>query len=119
MRQVIETAFIALLAGVTFVSSRSLAETARRPLPVWVSKEIARLRETQSRDEIEEATYNGGRVFEFISGERFDTGDEHSLFTEGGKKLCQFGGFVGHVTSGSCDIRKIVFVRTLYPPNPG
>ena len=67
-----------------------------------------------SNDVIEEERYDGGRAFEFISGERFDTGDEHVLRDIRGKVICRFGGFVGHVTSGACDIGKIVYVRTLY-----
>jgi hypothetical protein len=92
-----------------------LAEGANSPLPAWVSKAIAERRASRSRDVIEESTYNGKRVFEFVRGDVADTGDEHTLFSEDGKEICQFGGFVGHVTRGACDFQKTIYVRTLYP----
>jgi len=94
------------------------AAAAMKPLPTWVVAAIGEHHASLSRDEIEEAGYLGKRVFEFISAERFDTGDEHAVFDESGRKICQFGGFVGHVTSGSCVIEKIIFVRTICAPKP-
>jgi hypothetical protein len=91
---------------------------ANGPLPAWLNKSIAERQASRSRDYIEEATYQGKRAFEFISGDRFDAGDEHVLFDDSGKELCKFGGFVGHVTSGSCDIEKIIYVRTIFPTKP-
>ena len=61
-----------------------LAAAAPVPLPAWVEKAVAERRESQSRDVIEESTYDGRRVYEVISGYRFDTGDEHVLFDEDG-----------------------------------
>jgi hypothetical protein len=46
-------------------------------------------------------------------GDRFDMGDEHTLFSEDGKEICKFGGYAGHVTSGVCNIERIIYVRTL------
>lgn len=91
------------------------ADAAQPPLPAWVNKAIAVRKASRSQDVIEEAVYNGKRVFEIIAGDRFDTGDEHAVFAEDGKEICKFGGFVGRVSSGSCTINKIVYVRTLYP----
>jgi hypothetical protein len=93
----------------------AVAKPAPEPLPSWVTAKIENLRASQSRDVIEEEAYDGKRTFEWISGYSFDTGDEHVLFAEDGRLICKFGGFVGHVTSGSCEPRKIVYVRTLYP----
>ena len=88
--------------------------SADDPLPAWLDKAISELQRSRSRDVIEEATYNGRKVFVFISGDRADTGDEQVLIGEDGKEICQFGGFVGRVTAGACDIGKINYVRTLY-----
>ena len=78
-------------------------------------KTLLEHRNSRSRDVIEKFVYNGQRAFLFNRGDRADTGDEHVLFGEDGKQICQFGGFVGRVTAGSCDIDKITYVRTLYP----
>jgi hypothetical protein len=64
--------------------------------------------------EVEESRYNGRRVYEFDFGDRCcDRGNEHALYSEDGKLICEFGGFAGHVTSGSCDFGKVVYRRTL------
>jgi hypothetical protein len=83
-------------------------------LPEWLLKSIQATKASAHPGTFEEATYEGQRVFEFIRGDRADTGDEHILFSEDGKEICEFGGIVGHVTSGTCSINKIVYVRTLY-----
>ena len=97
-----------------FFIQLDLAQSAGEPLPAWVKKAIAERRDAQSPDSIEESTYEGRRVFELNRGDRGDFGDEHVLFEESGREICKFGGFVGQVTSGSCDIRKITYMRTLY-----
>jgi hypothetical protein len=83
-------------------------------LPQWLLKAIGLEKASPHPGSFEEATYDDKRVFLFNSGGRSDTGDEHTLFSEDGKELCRFGGIVGHVTSGSCSIEKIIYVRTLY-----
>jgi len=108
--------FQAFCCAVLLLLQPRLAEGASTSLPVWVTKAIAERQAARSRDVIEESAYGGNRVFEIISGYRFDTGDEHVLFGEDGKEICKFGGFAGHVTSGSCDIAKVIYVRTLYQP---
>jgi len=88
--------------------------SALAAFPAWIARMI--FEQQKSIDEIdlvEESTYNGKQVFELYQGVQ-DSGNEHRLFTAGGKLICQFGGFVGHVTSGACDIQKIIYVRTLY-----
>lgn len=106
-----------ILSWVVFASTFQpvLAETATQPLPAWISKAILEHRSSKSPDVIEEAAYKGKRAFLLTRGDRFDTGDEHVLFGEDGQEICQFGGFVGRVTAGSCDIDEITYVRTLYP----
>ena len=90
-----------------------------RPLPSWVVKLIA----SQPRnggDEIEEATYQGRRVFEILPANRAsDSGNEHVLHAEDGHIICEFGGFAGHVTVGSCAISQIRYVRTLFSHHKG
>jgi len=66
---------------------------------------------------IEKATYAGRPAFTTTATDRFDTGDEHSLFSEDGKLICRYGGFVGEVTSGSCELDQIEYVSTLYDPD--
>jgi len=82
-------------------------------LPQWLQKAIGLEKASTHPGSFEEATYDGKRVFQFTRGDLSDTGDEHTLFSEDGKEICKFGGFVGHVTSGSCSINKIIYVRTL------
>jgi len=90
-----------------------LATEQDAPLPQWLFKAIAGERKLPCPGKFEEATYEGKRVFELICSDRFDTGDEHTLFSEEGKEICKFGGLAGHVTSGVCDIHKIIYLRTL------
>lgn len=86
------------------------------PWPAWLAKLVA-AQPPQSSTVIEEATYDGRRVFHILPGDRGpDTGNEHVLRSEDGKVMCEFGGVAGHVTRGSCDIDKIVYLRTIYPP---
>ncbi len=66
---------------------------------------------------IEQVTYGGQPAYHTVATNRYDTGDEHSLFSADGKLICRFGGYAGRVTSGSCDLDKIAYVRTLYDPD--
>lgn len=66
--------------------------------------------------EIEKVIYKGQPAFNLIATDRADTGDEHALYSASGIFICQYGGFVGQVTAGSCDLDKIVYVSTLYDP---
>ncbi len=66
--------------------------------------------------EIQKVTYDGQPAFNLNATDRFDAGDEHALYTSGGKLICRYGGYGGEVTSGSCDPGKIVYVSTLYTP---
>ena len=104
--------------ALAFSLQPTLAQGANAPLPAWVNKAIVERRDSRSPDVIEESTYNGRRAFLFTRGDRADTGDEHVLFSEDGKQICQFGGFVGHVTAGACDLEKIIYIRTLHPSTP-
>jgi hypothetical protein len=89
-----------------------LSTEQARLLPQWLLKAIEAERKLPHPGSFEEATYEGKRVFELTRSDRFDTGDEHTLFSENGKEICKFGGFAGHVTSGVCDTGKIIYVRT-------
>ena len=90
-----------------------LATEQAAPLPQWLVKAIEAEKKLPLPGKFEEAAYEGKRVFEFIRGDRFDTGDDHVLFSEDGKEICKFGGFVPRVTSGVCNIEHISYVRTL------
>ena len=95
------------------VAPFGLASEKTAVLPQWLLTAIEVERKSAHAGSFEEATYEGKRVFQFTRGDRADTGDEHTLFSEDGKEICKFGGFAGHVTSGSCIISSIIFVRKL------
>ena len=84
------------------------------PVPGW----LGRLVSASGRHPpvIEEAIYRGRHVFELIATDRYDTGDEHAVYSEDGGMICRFGGFVPKVTAGSCEISEINYVRTVYDP---
>ncbi len=82
-----------------------------RPYLSGILNAIEAERKTARPGSFEEARYEGKRVFQFTRGDRADTGDEHTLFSEDGKEIRKFGGFVGHVTFGNCSINRITFVR--------
>jgi hypothetical protein len=64
---------------------------------------------------VEESIYQGHRVFEVMPPDRApDSGREHVLHSEDGRIICEFGGFVGEVRVGSCDIERIKYVRTIF-----
>jgi hypothetical protein len=64
---------------------------------------------------IEEVVYQGRRAFLVFPPDRaFDSGNEHVLHSEDGRIICEFGGFVGQVTVGACDINGIKYVRTVF-----
>lgn len=90
------------------------AETRKSSLPDWLLQLVAAEKKKTKPGTFEESRYNGNRAFHFIRGDIADRGDEHVLFAEDGKEICRFGGIVGHVTSGKCDLGKIVHIRTLY-----
>lgn len=85
------------------------------PPPDWVIRLIKK-QGPQSTAIIEESTYQGDRAFLIMPRDRApDSGNEHVLYSEDGRVICEFGGFAGHVTGGSCDIGAIKHVRTLFP----
>lgn len=81
-------------------------------LPAWLRRQVSE--GGQFPPVIEQVTYNGRPAYHTIATDRFDTGDEHALFTTDGELICRFGGYAGRVTSGSCDMDRIIFVSTLY-----
>jgi hypothetical protein len=104
---------VLLLCFNTFVIQDGLAAEKGAALPKWLLSAMEAERKSAHPGSFEEASYEGKRVFQFTRGDRADTGDEHTLFSEEGKEVCKFGGFAGHVTSGSCSIDRIIFVRAL------
>jgi hypothetical protein len=105
---------VALVICLTaFLAQLCLSGEQLAALPQWLLRAIEADRKSGHSGSFEEESYEGKRVFQFTRGDRADTGDEHILFSEEGKEICKFGGFVGQVTSGVCDIHKIVYVRTL------
>ena len=100
--------------GLVMLEATTRLVSADEPFPAWLDKAISELQQSRSRDIVEEATYNSRTVYLFTSGSRADTGDEHVMFGEDGKEICTFGGFVGRVTEGACDLGKINYQRTLY-----
>jgi hypothetical protein len=102
-----------LLCLYPFVIQHCLAAEKAAALPKWLLSAMEVDRKSAHPGTFEEASYEGKRVFQFTRGDRADTGDEHILFSEDGKEICKFGGFAGHVISGSCSIGRITFVRAL------
>ena len=108
--------FSVLIAAVALAAP--LVSAAGEPVPSWMIKFIAS-QSSGSRTVIEEAAYKGKRVFEVLPGERAaDIGNEHVLYSDEGRVICEFGGFVGKVTRGTCEIGEVQFVKTLYPNLP-
>jgi hypothetical protein len=83
-------------------------------IPAWLGKFVSGSGPTPPV--IERALYEGQPAFELTATDRADTGDEHSLYSAGGTLICRFGGYTARVTSGSCDLNKIVYVGTVYDP---
>ena len=108
------TGLIGWTLGLVVLEATTRFVSADDALPAWLDKAIAELQQSRSRDVVEEASYNGRTVYLFTSGSRFDTGDEHVLFSEDGKEICKFGGIGGRVTEGECDLGNINYRRTLY-----
>jgi len=86
-------------------------------IPAWLRQQVSE--GGRFPPVIEQVTYNGLPAYHTIATDRFDTGDEHGLFTTDGKLICRFGGYAGRVTSGSCDMDKIIYVKTLYDAEGG
>lgn len=92
-----------------------LAFAQASPLPAWLNKRIADRQKSYNRiEEVEESTYEGKPAFHIFQGPVRDAENEHQLLSADGKLICEFGGLAGHVTSGTCDIDRIVYVRTIY-----
>lgn len=84
-------------------------------MPAWLRQQV--LNGGRFPPVIEQVTYDGQPAYETTATDRYDTGDEHSLFSADGTLICRFGGHAAEVSSGNCDLHKIVYVRTLYSPD--
>jgi hypothetical protein len=105
--------FVALVSAT--IIQPAVARPAATEPPAWVIKLIAD-QPPQSGTVIEEERYHGHRVFLVMPWDRApDSGNEHVLYSEVGRIICEFGGEVGRVTSGSCAAEQIKYVRTLFP----
>jgi hypothetical protein len=102
------------IAVATFFVPTSLSAAAPASLPSWVTQLTAA---RPLPKVVEEVSYEGKRALEVHPGDRrADSGNEHVLLSDQGRVICEFGGYVPRVTSGSCDIGKIVYVRAIFPP---
>jgi len=100
-------------AGLLLASQPAFAQDSS--MPAWLNKRIADRQKSYDRIEgVEESTYYGKLAFHVFQGPVRDAENEHQLLSADGKLICEFGGIAGHVTSGACEIQKIVYVRTLY-----
>lgn len=84
-------------------------------MPAWLRQQV--LNGGRFPPVIAQVTYDGQPAYGTTATDRYDTGDEHSLFSADGTLICRFGGYAGDVSSGNCDLKKIVYVRTLYSPD--
>ncbi len=83
-------------------------------IPGWLQKLV--LESGRPPAQIEKTRYKGQPAYNIVATDRADTGDEHALYSADGILICRYGGFVGRVTSGSCELDKLVYVSTLYAP---
>jgi hypothetical protein len=104
---------LALFLSIVAAAGTAAANPPQAALPAWVISLVSQ-QPQHSRTVIEESIYRGRRAFLVMPSDRApDSGNEHVLHSEDGKVICEFGGFAGHVTVGSCDIAGIKFVRTV------
>jgi hypothetical protein len=105
----------AMAAAILFPSPAALAATVAAP--TWLAHVLPKPCPAGSATGVDEDTYEGKRTFTVMPCDRApDIGNEHVLYSEDGKVICEFGGIGGSVTSGKCDPDKIVLVRTLSRP---
>jgi hypothetical protein len=107
--------YSALAVAASLATAACESRSAPAPdasLPAWLRRQVSE--GGRFPPVIEQVTYNGQPAYHTIATDRFDTGDEHGLFTADGRLICRFGGYAGRVTSGSCDMDRIIFVSTLY-----
>ncbi len=101
-------ALLFAIASTILLITIACAETSS--LPNWVT----RLAAEQPESVIKEVSYKGQRAFVVRPSDRsFDAGNEFVLHAEDGRIICEYGGLAIEITSGSCDIDKIVTVKTL------
>ena len=104
----------AIAAAIAILPTSLSAASPDAQLPPWVVRLIAAQPPPKV---VEEVSYEGKRAFEVHPGDRpADIGNEHVLHSDDGRVICEFGGYTPQVTSGSCNVGKIVFVRTIFPP---
>ena len=109
---------LVMIASLATASCESHSVPAPDPsIPEWLRKQVSE--GGRFPPVIEQVSYNGQPAYHTIATDRFDTGDEHGLFTTDGKLICRFGGYAGRVTSGSCDMDAITYVSTLYDAEAG
>lgn len=81
----------------------------------WIDRLLADQR-SGSKTKIAAVEYKGQLAFLVLPEDRVpDSGNEHILYDINGDVICEFGGVVGRVASGSCDIEKIEFRKQLFP----
>ena len=104
--------YVGLTAAMLLSSTDALAKSD--PLPNWINQIIAN-QPQDSETNVEEVRYRGHRAFLIMPGDRApDSGNEHILQAENGHIICEFGGMVGRVSVGSCNIDEIRYLRTLF-----
>jgi hypothetical protein len=104
----------AVVALIPLMSCTGPRLPADRSIPEWLRQVVSASR--RPPPEIEKVTYKGQPAFNLVATDRADTGGEHALYSAGGTLICRYGGLVGRVTTGSCDLDKIIYLSTLYDP---
>ena len=105
-----------IACALALITQGASAGGVEEPLPAWVNNAIADQQAARSRPmKIEECTYNGKTVFLFTRLDVAEASDGDTLFSNDGKKLCKFGEFSPPGMARSCDFKKLVCQRTLYP----
>lgn len=103
---------------VLMMTMASCAKTSDQKDQLWIDKLIESQR-WGSHTVIELVEYQGQPAVHVLPEDRLaDSGSENILYDQRGNLICEFGGFVGRVTKGSCDISKINYLKTVFPRKP-
>ncbi|WP_148649417.1 DUF6970 domain-containing protein [Novosphingobium barchaimii] len=96
----------------------SCTKTSGRQDQSWIDRLVASQR-WGSHTVIEAVEYKGQTAVHVLPEDRpADGGNEHILYDQRGNVICEFGGIVGRVTKGSCEISKINYLKTVFPKKP-
>jgi hypothetical protein len=101
------------LISFVIIPAASFSQDTILPLPSWLNEHIEENKNKLHPDIIEEVEYDNKRAFQLTRTDHFDSGDEHVLFNEKGTRICTFGGYIAHVSTGACHPENIRYVSKI------